>query len=115
MPKNCIFCEIIAGKSLVDFVYQGAKVVAFRNINPATPSHVLIVPKRHIPTVTELEKQDKEAAAEMLMVVDKIAEKEGVKDTGFKLVINKGGPHVEMTVNHLHMHLVGGGKLKGEL
>jgi len=114
MPE-CIFCEIISGKSPAEFVYRGDKVVAFRNINPAAPSHVLIVPKRHVATVTELEDQDKEAAAEMLLAVDKIAQKEGVKDTGFKLVINKGGPHVEMIVNHLHMHLVGGKNLEGEL
>ncbi|MFC1617812.1 HIT domain-containing protein [Patescibacteria group bacterium] len=114
MPE-CIFCEIIAKKSPAEFVYEGDKVVAFRNINPATPTHVLIVPKRHVSTVTELEQQDKDAAAEMLFAVDQIAEQEGVKDTGFKLVINKGGPHVEMLVNHLHMHLVGGQELKGEL
>lgn len=112
---DCIFCQIIAGKSPADFVYRGDKVVAFRNINPAAPSHILIVPKRHVPTVTELETQDREAIAEMFLAVDEIAQKEGVKDTGFKLVINKGGPHVEMIVNHLHLHLVGGKKLDGEL
>lgn len=115
MAQDCIFCEIIAGKSPAEFVYEGKKVVAFRNINPAAPSHILIVPKRHVMTVTELDENDKEAAAEMLLAVDEIAKKEGVKDTGFKLVINKGGPHVEMLVNHLHMHLVGGKNLDGEL
>ena len=115
MKDDCIFCQIIAGKSPADFVYKGDKVVAFRNINPAAPKHVLIVPRRHVPTVTELEEQDKVAAAEMLLAVDQIAAQEGVKETGFKLVINKGGQHVEMVVNHLHMHLVGGKKLAGEL
>lgn len=115
MKEDCIFCQIVEGKSPADIVYKGEKVLAFRNINPAAPSHILIIPKRHVPTVTELEEQDKDAAAEMLLAVDKVAEKEGVKDTGFKLVINKGGPHVEMIVNHLHMHLVGGKKLAGEL
>ena len=102
-------------KSPAEFVYEGENVVAFRNISSAAPSHVLIVPKRHVATVTELEEQDKAAAAEMLLAVDEISKKEGIKDTGFKLVINKGGPHVEMIVNHLHMHLVGGKELKGEL
>lgn len=112
---DCIFCKIIAGKSLSDFVYQGDKVVAFRNINPLAPTHIVIVPKRHVTTVTELEEQDRAAAAEMLMCVKKIAASEGVTETGFKLVINKGGPHVEMLVSHLHMHLLGGKELKGEI
>lgn len=112
---DCIFCKIIAGKSLADFVYRGDKVVAFRNINPLAPTHILIVPKRHITTVTELEEQDRAAAAEMLLCVPKIAASEGVAETGFKLVINKGGPHVEMLVEHLHLHLIGGKELKGEI
>ena len=112
---DCIFCKIIAGKSLADFVYQGKKVVAFRNINPLAPTHILIVPKRHVASVSELEEQDQSAAAEMLLCVRQIAAREGVAETGFKLVINRGGPHVEMLVPHLHMHLIGGKELQGEI
>ncbi|EKD49248.1 MAG: hypothetical protein ACD_63C00210G0006 [uncultured bacterium] len=112
---DCIFCNIVEGKSPADFVYKGDRVVAFKNINPAAPVHILIVPKRHIETVTGLEEQDGKAVAEMIFAVKKIAEEQNVSDTGFKLVINKGGPNVEMIINHLHMHLVGGKRLRGEL
>lgn len=112
---DCIFCKIIAGISPADFVYRGENVVAFRNINPLAPTHILIVPKRHVMSVTELTQRDQAAAAELLLCVKEIAAREAVADTGFKLVINKGGPDVEMLVEHLHLHLLGGKELKGEI
>lgn len=114
MP-DCIFCQIIENKSPADIVYQSDKVIAFRNINPAAPVHILIVPKRHVPTVVKLEDQDKDAIAEMLLAVREIAAQEGVDESGFKLVVNKGGPDVEMIIDHFHIHLIGGKKLEGEL
>lgn len=109
---DCIFCKI-AGKEInSEFVYEDDSVVAFRDMNPQAPQHILIVPKKHVKNVTEFGQADKELAAHIFVdVVPKIAEDIGVAESGFRLVINTGDEGGQ-TVGHLHVHLLGGRAMK---
>ena len=102
-----LFEKIIEGEIPGDFVYQDERVVAFRDIHPAAPTHVLIVPRKVIPTVNDIEENDTELVGHMLVVAGRVAEQEGIAARGYRLIINcnkDGGQEVY----HLHMHLIGG-------
>jgi histidine triad (HIT) family protein len=105
---DCIFCKIIAGQIPGELVYQDDKVVAFKDINPEAPVHLLIVPREHIASVTDV-KTEKQAGlvGHMVLVGNKLAQTNGVKDRGFRLIINVGTDGGQV-VQHLHMHLLGG-------
>lgn len=102
----CIFCDIISGEKKADIVYQDEKIIAFRDINPKAPVHILIVPRKHIFSINNLERKDLSLVSEMIWQAKEIAKSAGVQD-GYKLVINNGirGGQV---VPHLHLHLLGG-------
>lgn len=102
-----IFAKIIAGEIPGDIVYQDELVTAFRDINPQAPTHILIVPNKVIPTVNDLTADDEKTAGRMLLAAKKIAEKEGIAEDGYRLIINCG-KHGHQEVFHVHMHLVGG-------
>ncbi len=102
-----LFSRIIAGELPADIVYQDDLVTAFRDINPAAPTHILIVPNVEIPTVNDLTEADEIVAGRMMRVASQLAAKEGVDESGFRLIVNcnrDGGQEVY----HLHMHLIGG-------
>lgn len=104
--SDCIFCKIANKEINSNLVYEDESVVAFRDLNPQAPQHILIVPKKHVANITELD--DKELAAHIFTdVVKKIAAEVGVDEKGFRLVINTGEEGGQ-TVNHLHVHLIGG-------
>ncbi|MBX2883192.1 MAG: HIT domain-containing protein [Granulosicoccus sp.] len=107
MPEETIFSKIIRGEIPSDTVYQDDLVTAFRDINPVRPVHVLIVPNRHIPSVNDVTPDDEPAMGRMLTVARKIAEEEGIAESGYRLIINVG-EHGGQEVLHIHMHLVGG-------
>lgn len=105
-----IFYEIVNGRVPADIVYQDDLVTAFRDINPAAPTHILIVPNRVIPTVNDLTPGDEQLAGHMLLTARQIAATEGIAESGYRLIINcnaDGGQEVY----HLHMHLIGGRRL----
>ena len=104
---NCLFCAIIAGGIPSNKVYENDKVYAFRDINPQAPVHVLIVPKKHMANVLEC---DAETAAALADAIRVIARQEGVDESGFRLISNCGADGAQ-SVNHLHVHLLGGKKL----
>ena len=107
--SDCIFCKIANKEINSNLVYEDESVVAFRDLNPQAPQHILIVPKKHVANITELD--DKELAAHIFTeVVPKIAKEVGVAGSGFRLVINTGDEGGQ-TVNHLHVHLIGGRKM----
>ena len=107
--SDCIFCKIANKEINSNLVYEDESVVAFRDLNPQAPQHILIVPKKHVANITELD--DKEIAAHIFTeVVPKIAKEVGVAESGFRLVINTGDEGGQ-TVNHLHVHLIGGRKM----
>jgi histidine triad (HIT) family protein len=105
--ENCIFCKIINKEIPSTIVYEDDKVIAFRDINPEAPVHVLIVPREHIASVKELNESNAVIVSHIHLAAAKIAEKEGILDKGFRL-INNCGPDAGQTVFHLHYHLLGG-------
>ena len=112
MADKTIFSRIIDGEIPGNFVYQDEHCVAIRDINPAAPVHVLVIPRKPIPSVADLTPEDHALAGHLLMVVKKVAEQEGVARSGYRVVIN-AGQEGGQTVPHLHLHLLGGRQLSG--
>ena len=110
---DCIFCKIINGEIPSESVYEDEHVLAFRDITPKAPVHVLVVPKAHISSISELNPENSHIAAKCLEAVAKIAESEGL-DGGYRVIANTG-PDGGQTVFHLHFHLLGGKNLGTEL
>jgi histidine triad (HIT) family protein len=105
--SDCLFCGIVEGKIKGDVVYRDDSVVAFKDINPKAPVHILIVPVKHIATLLELEDEDRELVGEMFSVANRLAEQQGISQEGFRVVANCGA-HAGQTVFHVHCHLLGG-------
>ena len=110
MAEKTIFSRIIDGEIPGTFVYQDDDVVAIRDIHPAAPVHVLVIPRRPIPSLAELADDDVELAGRILLAVRTIAEQEGLAERGYRVVVNTG-PDAMMTVPHLHIHILGGRQL----
>lgn len=106
---NCIFCKIVKKELPSTIVYEDDKVLAFNDINPVAPVHVLIIPKVHIKNVMELDEQNVDVIKDIHRAAKKIAVKLGIGDKGFRLITNCG-EDAGQTVFHLHYHLVGGEK-----
>lgn len=111
MAAGCVFCQIIAGQIPAKILYQDEKVIAFPDINPAAPVHLLILPKRHIPSLTELWDADLPIIGHMTRVANQMAREKGIAESGYRVVINCGKWGGQL-VPHLHMHLLGGRDLK---
>ncbi len=112
MPEKTIFSRIIDGEIPGTFVYQDEHMVAIRDINPAAPTHVLVIPRKPIPSLAQLEEEDAELAGRLLLAVRRIAEQEGLAERGYRVVINTGDEGGQ-TVPHLHVHIMGGKQLTG--
>lgn len=111
MPEACIFCQIAAGKVPAEIVYQDEWVVAFKDIKPVAPIHVLIIPRKHIPDLTAITSKDIELMGRINLATVEIARQLGLAERGFRLVNNckeEGG----QVVYHLHFHLLGGRQLR---
>ena len=111
---ECIFCEIVAGEVPGDYVYRDEDIVAFRDVSPIAPTHVLIVPKKHIASLVEISDSDLPLVARMVKVGNDVAKKEGIAEKGYRLAINVGKDGTQL-VQHLHMHLIGGRQLSGRI
>lgn len=111
---DCIFCQIIAGKVPSDTLYQDERVMAFRDIRPITPTHVVIIPRKHIPSLTQLSEADLPLMADLVKVANQLAKREGIAEKGYRLVVNCGREGTQL-VPHLHMHLLGGRQLSAAL
>ena len=111
---DCIFCRIVTGKIPSEILYQDEKVIAFRDVNPQAPVHLLIIPRKHIPSLTELTEAETPLMGHMVSVANQLARREGVSDKGYRLVINCGKEGGQ-AVPHLHMHLLGGRRLSSNL
>jgi histidine triad (HIT) family protein len=114
MAEECIFCRIVAGEMPGDIVYQDEDFLAFRDILPKAPTHVLIIPKTHITSVAELTGRQKKLAGRLILIAKNLAEKEGIAKKGYRLVINCG-PEGGQVVPHLHLHLLGGRQMDARL
>jgi len=106
---DCVFCQIAAGKIPSDFIYQDETVMAFKDLHPKAPVHVLVVPKKHIASTADITGEDLPGLAHMLEVANIVAEKQGIPGA-YKLVINTGSSAGQV-IMHLHMHLLGGKKI----
>lgn len=106
--SDCLFCKMVNGEIKPDKVYETERILAFRDIHPQAPVHVLIVPKRHIPTLDELD--DGELAGELMLCAKTIAEREGLAADGYRIVINCKR-HGGQDVYHLHLHVIGGRRM----
>jgi len=108
--SDCIFCKIAAGDIAADFVYQDDDVVAFRDITPQAPTHILVIPRRHISTLLDTTPETDRLLGRMQLAAVEIARREGLAERGFRLVTNcleEAG----QSVFHLHLHLLGGRRL----
>jgi histidine triad (HIT) family protein len=113
MAEDCLFCGMASGAIDVPKLHDDDLVFAVRDINPRAPVHVLIVPKQHIADAREVQDAQGPVLARMLGVAQAIAEREGVRDRGYRLAFNVGDD-AGMTIHHLHMHLLGGRALGPE-
>ena len=110
----CIFCDITAGKIPSDIIYQDEEVIAFRDINPQSPVHLLIIPKKHLTSLVQLTEREKTLMGHMVTVANQLAKDEGIAESGYRLVINCGLQGGQL-VPHLHLHVLGGRQLSGQL
>ncbi len=111
---DCVFCKIVAGEIPADILHQDEKVIAFRDINPSAPIHLLIIPKKHIPSVAHLSEAEPSLIGDMVKAANQLAKREGISERGYRLVINCGKQGGQL-VPHLHMHLLGGRQLSDAL
>lgn len=111
---DCIFCRIVDRKIPSTIVYEDDNVLAFKDINPVAPVHVVIVPKQHIANVNELTPENASVLGEIHLAAKRIAEDAGIADKGYRL-INNCGADAGQTVFHLHYHLIGGIKLGAKI
>jgi len=106
----CIFCKIANKEIKAEIVYEDEDILAFKDIHPQAPVHILVIPKRHIESVNSLEKKDALLAGRMIMAAKELAEKFGIAENGYKLLLRVGKDGGQ-EVPHLHLHLLGGARL----
>ena len=112
MSEDCLFCKIIAGDIPSDKVYEDDHVIAFKDINPQAPVHTLVVPRRHISTINDLEDENAALIGHMILAGKQIAADNDLAEPGYRLIMNcneQGG----QTVYHIHLHIMGGRQLRG--
>jgi len=105
--NGCLFCKMISGEIPCDIVYENKSVLAFRDIDPKAPTHILVIPKKHIQSINALKASEKNLAGELLLTAQKIAQIEDIAVSGFRTIFNTN-THGGQTVFHIHMHIMGG-------
>lgn len=111
---ECLFCRIIAGEIATDITYHDDEFLAFRDIQPQAPKHLVIIPKAHIDSVTKLSDEQQGLVGRLILLAKKLAERENLSHNGYRLAINCGADGGQV-VPHLHLHLLGGRKLSDQL
>ncbi len=104
---DCLFCKIAQGEIPATVVFEDSQIMAFRDLNPQAPNHLLIIPKQHIATINDIQEENQALLGAMILRAKKIAQTEGLSEEGYRLVFNtnlNGG----QTVHHIHLHLLGG-------
>ena len=105
--NNCLFCRISSKQSPANIIYEDSEAVAFTDINPQAPLHVLIVPRKHISTTLEINPEDDVLIGHLFRLAAKIAKEKGIAESGFRLVMNTNAD-AGQTVFHIHLHILGG-------
>ncbi len=110
--KDCIFCKIVNKEILAEIVFEDDLVIAFPDVNPMTPIHILIIPKKHIESINQLTEgeEDEKIMGRLFLVAKKIAKEKEVDEKGYKLLI-RTGKHGGQEVPHIHLHLLGGARM----
>ncbi|WP_313346345.1 histidine triad nucleotide-binding protein [Sedimentibacter sp.] len=111
---SCIFCLIAEKQIPSQCVYENDNVIAFKDLNPQAPVHILVIPKRHITSMNDINTENSNVIAEIFEIINKIAESEGIKESGYRVISNCGDDGCQ-SVKHLHFHLLGGRKLSETL
>jgi len=111
MTDSCVFCKIVAKEVPATIVYSDEQITAFRDITPAAPTHILIVPNKHIESVNGLEVEDEALMGHIFTTASQLAKQEGIDKGGYRLITNTGTDGGQ-TVFHLHVHLIGGQRMK---
>ena len=111
---DCIFCKIINREIPSEIVYEDENVLAFKDISPAAPVHILVIPKKHISALTELTKNDEVLIGKIYTVINKVAKEQGIFDSGYRVIANCGKDGCQ-EVKHIHFHLLGGKNLGGKI
>src|SRR5687768_9301487 len=104
---SCLFCSIVAGEIPATIVFQNDELLAFRDINPQAPTHVLIIPRAHRENPAELTADDEALMGRVIRAAADVARQEGIAESGYRLVVN-AGPDANQTVPHIHVHVLGG-------
>jgi histidine triad (HIT) family protein len=107
---DCLFCGIVDGKIKANLVYQDERLVAFKDTNPQAPVHILIIPRKHLAGVLDVEIADGALISEIFQVAARLAREQGVAESGFRIVVNSGS-NAGQSVFHLHYHLLGGRRM----
>jgi histidine triad (HIT) family protein len=105
--QDCIFCRVVAGEVRADVIFQDDRCVAFRDINPQAPVHVLVIPREHIESLDDAGRGDEAVLGHILRVAARVANDEGLSESGFRTIINTGAG-AGQSVLHLHLHVLGG-------
>lgn len=108
--SDCLFCKFVAGEIQPDVVYEDDEVLAFRDVNPQAPVHILVIPKRHIATLNDLQPEDAALMGKLYMAARKVAEQEGIAEAGYRTLINCNA-QAGQTVFHIHLHVLGGRRM----
>ena len=108
MAENCLFCRIAKGEIPTKFVAETDEAVAFRDIDPKAPTHVLVVPRQHLTSLATAE--DEEILGQLMMLAARVARSEGISESGYRVVTNTG-PDGGQSVDHLHLHVMGGRRM----
>jgi len=111
MTTNCIFCKIIAGTAPATIIYRDEQAIAFYDIHPAAPVHMLVIPNKHIDSINDLDPQDENLVGHLFSVAHQIAEQEGIHLSGYRCIINTG-PDSGQAVFHMHVHVIGGRSMR---
>jgi len=108
---NCIFCKIAKGEIESEIVWENEDIAAFRDVNPQAPTHILLIPKKHIPMISKVQPEDQPLLGEMVYAAKTVAEQEELDEQGYRLVFNNGD-FGGQDVYHIHLHLLGGRPMK---
>lgn len=108
--QNCIFCRIVAGELPAEIIYQDEQCIAFRDTNPQAPTHALVIPRDHMESLDDAAKRDESSLGHLMRVAARVANDEGLSETGYRTVINTGAG-AGQSVFHLHIHVLGGRSL----
>ncbi|MEA3323058.1 MAG: histidine triad nucleotide-binding protein [Patescibacteria group bacterium] len=112
--KNCIFCKIVQGEISSEFIYESDTVIAFNDVNPIAPVHILIIPRVHIDSMNDINSDNSIIIADMFMTAVEIAKDKGIEKDGYKLLI-RTGKNGGQEVPHIHLHLIGGAPLHEDI